>query len=68
MTQTVYFECPKCFYEHTTEFDIGDHFCDIGECEDCGHKFTPEEMEKLCTELEIQAIEQATESAMSRYD
>ena len=63
MTTTVYFECPKCLAENSTEFDIGEHFCDIDECGECHHKFTQDELVKLNGELEIQAIESASGAA-----
>lgn len=42
------FECPRCKFELTAEVDIGDHMVEWGEeCDECGYKFTREEILKI---------------------
>lgn len=42
------FECPKCGEEITAEVDVGEHLIEWGEeCEECGYKFSHEEVLKI---------------------
>jgi len=51
MTKTVYFECPNCFAENSTEYEHGGGLPDIEPCCECGHELSDEEEEELFPEF-----------------
>ena len=66
MNITVYFDCPFCDRENSTEFDLGEHFADVTECEECGHVFSNRELYSICQHLDAQAMGTAIDRATDR--
>ncbi len=56
MILTVYYNCPECLAENSTDFDTHDHSYKIDECCECNYEFTEEEMEELHESLCQQAF------------
>ena len=66
MQSTVYHECKKCGHETEIDFDLGEHFAEIGndeKCEECG-----ELIEIDFNDLEEQALNNAIDRAEMMRD
>jgi hypothetical protein len=68
MTVTCYYECPNCEKEIETEFDIGEHFCCLDPCYECGHELTKDEEMMIYSELEAQSMGAAIDRAEMNSD
>ena len=66
MNVSVYFDCPFCDRENSTEFDLGEHFADLTECEHCGREFTQEQGVEIYTKIEADAMGAAIDRATDR--
>ena len=66
MNVRVWFDCPSCEAENSTDFDLGEHYAELGECEKCGHEFSDIEVCEIYRNLETQAVGVSTDRAMDR--
>lgn len=53
------YTCKKCGEANDADYDIGEHFCDLYECQNCGAPIPIEDF----ADLEIQAMEKLYDRA-----
>lgn len=68
MTVLTYFSCPYCQRRNTCDFDLSEHFTDVGNsCEFCNIEFTEEEKQEIFNELDRQAAGNLIDAAEYRF-